>query len=77
MAKMSKVIAHKSRRSGTRRPKERSRVYTIDDEEVTVCKMFYLHTLSIAETVFTTALNKKAEGGTVQADDRGSHSNRP
>ena len=33
--------------------------------------------MSIAETIVTTALSKKAEGGVVHADERGSHSNCP
>lgn len=80
IAKTVKVIEPKFRRTGTSRQKETSRVYTftVNDEEVIVCKKFYLHTLSIAETVVTTALNKKmADGGFVQPDERGAHSNRP
>ncbi|KAK3775652.1 hypothetical protein RRG08_049833 [Elysia crispata] len=79
IAKTVKVVATKFRRTGTRRPKESSIIYTfnIGDQEVTVCKKFYLHKLSIAETIVTTALSKKAEGGVVHADEKGSHSNRP
>ena len=61
---------------GTIRPKETSTVYTltISNEEVTVCKKFYLHTVSIAETVVTTSLNKKkTEGGTMYKQTTDAH----
>ncbi|GFR67145.1 spherulin-1B [Elysia marginata] len=53
IAKTVNVIAPKFWRTGTFRQKETSRVYTftVNDEEVTVCKKFYLHILSIAETL--------------------------
>ena len=53
IAQIFKVIAPKLRHTGTRKPIETSRVYTltINDGEMTVCKKFYLHTLSVAETV--------------------------
>lgn len=61
--------------------KDTSRVYTftVDDEGVLMLKKFYLHTLSIAATVVTTALNllKMADGGFVEPGQRGAHSTRP
>ena len=49
----------------------------IDGCLTNVCKVFYLHTLAIGDSVAYLALEKTSTEGIVQKDERGHHLNRP
>lgn len=48
----------------------------INDDLVQVCKVFFLNTLSIGESLIFTAIEKSKSGGDI-SDNRGCHENRP
>lgn len=47
--------------------------FDIGGEKIDVCKVFFLNTLGISETVVRNALKKRLEGGFISADMRGRH----
>lgn len=74
----SVAISRKRPRTGSREnAREHTRQYDfeVDGKLIRVCKTFFLRTLSISQTFVTTAIDKKASGGIVEADTRGRHQN--
>nr|CAH7758675.1 unnamed protein product [Callosobruchus chinensis] len=78
------ILAHvKSKPPSRKRPVDGSRgiqrkqtisySLTINNESVAVCKVFFLNTLGISETVVRNALKKQEVGGFVSMDMRGRH----
>lgn len=53
-----------------------SLTHSVNDQVVTVCKTFFLHTLNVSDKTVTTALNKLSASGIVCGDKRGKHMNR-
>nr|CAI5867579.1 unnamed protein product [Callosobruchus analis] len=61
------------RSRGTQRQQTLYYSFMIDSESVAVCKMLFLDTLGISETVVRTALKKREVGSFVSMDIRGRH----
>lgn len=48
-------------------------VFEVLGKHITVCKLFFLNTLSISQQSVDTAINKKRDGGLISPDKRGKH----
>lgn len=79
IAKSVKTVEPQWRRAGAINQKGHTKVYTfeVNNEEVNVCKTFFLHTLDVTENVVKTALEKKNPVGLVEKHKTGIHPNRP
>uniref|UniRef100_A0A6P7F318 Uncharacterized protein LOC114326041 n=1 Tax=Diabrotica virgifera virgifera TaxID=50390 RepID=A0A6P7F318_DIAVI len=61
----------------SRRNYSREYYFYIRNEKQRVCKTMFLETLNVSETWITTALRKLKDGGSLEEDKRGKHTNRP
>lgn len=61
----------------SRRNYSRQYYFYIRNEKQRVCKTMFLETLNVSETWITTALRKLKDGGSLEEDKRGKHTNRP
>lgn len=61
----------------SRRNYSRQYYFHVGSEQIQICKVMFVNTLGISQTWVNTALRRLTEGGTIQADMRGTHTTRP